>query len=292
MKIPGALLLLLLFSSAASATPLDGLSLVYETNFDDGTLNPSIDTLGIGPLLIGDTLIPGSNPTGMVEDGGLTLDITRPSGAVGPVGVAGVALASFGQDSIVALRAVYALPVGPHDPSQTWAAGLVVRTYFLSDLPDSQRAAATFQIIGNAARLNTPGASTPAGLPNIPQNVYDAIFSPTDPATFTLELVVDRITGTGYASLSSDGYEISRSNYAFSIFGPDFGPDITALGPSLALNGGTDISASLRVLDFQIFTQAIPEAPAWIVFAAGLFLVGAGKFRAARPRDCALVDVC
>lgn len=266
-------LLPLLCPCTAVATPISGLTPVYEVNFDDGTLNPSLDALGIGPLQISATPIAGTNPAAVLEDGGLTLGIPRPAGTIGPVGVGAWALVSFGQGSILGLRAVYELPVGPHDVSQPWAAALNARTDFVQDLQTSLRANATFQTKGDIARLNTVGSTTPANMPPIPQSVYDSIFFPGDPATFTLELVVDRITGAGFASLSSGDFTTSRS-YLFSDFGADFGPAITAIGPSLAVNGGVNTTASVRVLDFQLFTQPVDEAPTWMFFGSCLILLG------------------
>src|SRR5712671_1721597 len=117
------LILSLLYSSAAIAGPFSNLTLVYEANFDDGTLNPSLDTLAVGSMQIGDTLVPGTNPSAVLENGGVTLSITRPSGApAGPVAVGAVATpVSFGLGSILGARAVYALPAGPHGATDSWA---------------------------------------------------------------------------------------------------------------------------------------------------------------------------
>jgi len=282
----------LLCSSAAIAGPFSNLTLVYEANFDDGTLSPSLNALGIGPMQIGDTLVPGTNPSAVLEDGGVTLSITRPSGtAPGPVSVGAVATpVSFGLGSIFGARAVYELPVGPHGATDSWAAALLVRTGSVSDLAAELRAAATFQVNGSGARLNTPFATTPAGLPNIPQSVYDAIFAPADadPATFTLEFLVDRTTGLGYASLTSGNFSVTRSNFTFLNFGANFGPTITALEPGIAIASGADTTASVRLLDFQVFAQ-IPEPPTWGIFGCCLLILGAGKFSANR-RDRRVAD--
>jgi hypothetical protein len=279
------LLLSLLYSGAAAAGPFTNLTLVYEANFDDGTLNASLDTLGVGPMQIGDTLVPGTNPSAVLQNGGVTLSITRPSGApAGPVAVGAVATpVSFGLGSIFGVRAVFAQPTGPHGATDSWSPAILVRTGSVSDLPAALRAAATFQVNGNGAKLNTPFASTPAGLPNIPQSVYDAIFSApdADPATFTLELLVDRTTGFGYASLTSGAYSVSRSNFTFINYGMNFGPTITALEPGIAIASGPDTTASVRLLDFQVYTQ-IPEPPTWAIVGCCLIVLGAGKIHASR----------
>jgi hypothetical protein len=284
-KLVGAIGILILSPSAASGTSISDLALVYEANFDDGTLNPSVDAFGVGPMQFGDTLIPGSNPSEVVENGGVTLSITRPANApAGPVD-AGVGLTpvSFGLGSIVGIRAVYALPLGPHDASDTWAVGLVARTGSVSDLPAALRAAATFQVVGNTARLNTPFATTPAIGTFIQQSVYDAIFSPPDPdpTTFTLELLIDRTTGLADASLTSGAYTIARENFMFSTFSSTSGPPITSLGSTVAINSGPDTSASVRVLDFQVFEQ-VPEPETLSLFGVGL--AGAVAMRRRRTK--------
>src|SRR5215471_13043984 len=154
----GALGFLFLSPSVAFGTQISDLALVYEANFDDGTLNPLVDSLGIGPMQIGDTLIPGTSPSAVIGNGGVTISITRPSGAPpGPVDVGLVASpVSFGLGSIVGMRAVYELPIGPHDAGTQWALGLVARTGPVDDLPAALRATATFTVAGNTAKLNTP----------------------------------------------------------------------------------------------------------------------------------------
>jgi hypothetical protein len=64
-------------------------------------------------------------------------------------------------------------------------------------------------------RLNAPGSGS-AG-PNLPQEVYDEIFSLTDPKPFTLELLVDRIDGAGRVSLKV-GDRIFSRDVNFSTF--------------------------------------------------------------------------
>jgi len=283
------LLLSLSFPGVAAAGPFTGLTLVYEANFDDGTLNPSLDTLGVGPMQIGDTLVPGTNPSAVLQNGGVTLSITRPVGApAGPVAVgAGATPVSFGLGSILGARAVFAQPIGPHGATDSWAAAVLFRTGSVDDVPSALRAAATFQVNGSGARLNTPFASTPAGLPNIPQSVYDAIFAPPDgdPAFFTLDFLVDRITGFGYASLTSGAYTISRSNFTLMNFGANFGPAITALEPGIAIANGPGTTASVRLLDFQVYTQ-VPEPPTWAIFGCCFILLAAGQITRHRKSNC------
>lgn len=274
------LLLSLLFPGTADAGPIANLALVYDANFDDGTLNPSFDALGIGPMQIGDTLVAGTNPSAVLANGGVTLSITRPSGAPpGPVAVGAVATpVSFGLGSIFGVRAVFAQPTGPHGATDSWAAALLVRTGSVSDLPAALRAAVSFQVNGTGARLNTPFSSTPAGLPNIPQSLYDAIFVPpdSDPATFTLDLLIDRTSGLGFASLTSGAFTASRSNFTYANFGANFGPTITAIEPGIAIASGADTTASVKLLDFQVFTP-VPEAPTWAILGSGIVILAVAR---------------
>jgi hypothetical protein len=119
--------------------------------------------------------------------------------------------------------------------------------------------------------MNTPFATTPANEPFIPQSVYDAIFSSPDPdsTTFTLELLIDRTTGFADVSLTSGAYTIARDNFMFSNFSSTSGPPITSLGSTIAINSGPDTSASVRVLDFQVFEQ-VPEPATLSLYGAGV----------------------
>ena len=55
---------------------------------------------------------------------------------------------------------------------------------------------------------------------------------------------------------------------------PISGLAITAIGPSVAVNGGVNTTASVRILDFQLFTQPVDEAPTWMFFGSCLILLG------------------
>ena len=147
------------------------------------------------------------------------------------------------------MRGVFTGAAGPHATGDVWAVTIAVRTGNERHLATETLAAATLQVRADGARLNTPGASVPANLPNVPQDVYDALFAGS---TFTLELLVDRVTGVGNAALHVEGFEISRA-FTYAAFASTGGPTITAIGPTLGIANGPGESASVRVLDFQVF---------------------------------------
>ena len=114
------------------------------------------------------------------------------------------------------------------------------------------RITATLQIRRAGARLNVVGASSPLNLPNVPQEIYDAIFDPIDPQPFALELLVDLTTGDGSAALLV-GESVFFGDFQLTAFDSDAGPPITAVGPSIAIANAPGLSASVRVRDFKIF---------------------------------------
>jgi hypothetical protein len=100
--------------------------------------------------------------------------------------------------------------------------------------------------------LNVVGASSPVNLPNVPQKVYDAIFDPVHPHSFILEFVIDRVSGAGEATLIAKHW-VQSVPFQPSALKAFSGPNITAVGVSIALASGSGQSASVRVTDFQIF---------------------------------------
>lgn len=215
-----------------------------------GGLTPAVDIIGVGAMKVGDSEVAGSMPTWQLGGGGLTLGITQPAGP--PITVVAGAFATpvgFAAGTVFGMRAVFAGVAGPHATENVWAAVLAVRTGNERHLASETLASATLQVRADGARLNTPGASVPANLPNVPQDVYDALFGGS---TFTLELLVDRVTGVGNATLRVRGFEVSRA-FTYAAFTSTSGPTITAIGPTLAIANGPGQSASVRVLDFQVF---------------------------------------
>jgi hypothetical protein len=281
-------LLLLMAPSAAFATSISDLALIYHASFDDGTLNPTLDAWGYGPVRVGDGEIAGTNPIAVLENQELTLGITHPASLTGLANVsATVTPVSFGPGSIFGMRAVYAVPAGPHAAGDVWAVVLGARTGGVDDIATNTRVAATLQVRGNTARLNFPGSTPGANLPNVPQDVYDALFpampDPNAPATFTLDLVVDRITGASSGTLYVGDFVLSDT-VAFGAFGPTGGLTIADIGPALAIQTGPGESASVRLLDFEVFGEPVPESPTGPLLGSCLLALVVARFRSHRAR--------
>ncbi|MEO6714801.1 MAG: hypothetical protein ABIM89_15435 [Mycobacteriales bacterium] len=227
------------------------LSLVYRVRFEGGSLAPAVDTIGVGAIKLGHTQVADSMPTWQLGGGGLTLGIMRPADqpAVTRLVVAGpmATPVGFAAGTVFGMRAVFAGLAGPHAAENVWAMALVARTGDENQLESDLFTAATLQVRADGARLNTPGCG-PTDLPNVPQDVYDALVGG---ATFRLELVVDRVTGVGNAALYVGAFEVSNT-CTFAGFTSTGGPTITAIGPNLAVARGPG-RASVRVLDFQVF---------------------------------------
>lgn len=260
IEIVGAGLAVAATLAAGSATPLvahtaEQWRLVYHATFGGGSLDSGVDLFGIGPLSPGDSQVPNTNPTWMADAGTMKLSITRDAAiTVGPVGAGLFATpVNFDQGSVFRLRATFVEPVGPHDPGNIWAVTVGARTGDQDDLGGEIRTAATFQVRGSGARLNVLGASAPAGLPNVPQVVYDAIFDPTNPRPFTLELLVDRTSGRGEACLTIENWKFVHS-FELAVFQAHSGPSITAVGISIAISNASGQTASVRARNLQIFS--------------------------------------
>jgi hypothetical protein len=244
--------------------PSDGLQLVHYATFANGSLESALDPLNIGPLKFGSTGEPGINATWMPLNGDYLVGVTRPAGSTGLAQSAGIFAfpVEFGPGSVVGLRGTFIAPTGPHDRTDLWAVAVIARPGGIDPLSNSARIGVTLQVSGGGARLNVPGAAVPANLPNLPQEVYDAIFDPVDPQPFVLELLVDRVDGRGRATL-----KVGEAKYAHefesAVFRPDSGPVITNVGANVALANGSGKTISVRIRDFQIYSaKRIGLAPA------------------------------
>ena len=260
-----------LLLGATFPLPLAAAELVpaYQASLTDGSLAPSMDSLGVGALQSGFSLA-SSNPTFSFSSEGVTIGLTRPTDPtlVGPVGAGLFATpVSFGQGSIFALQATFVAPIGPHNVGDVWAAAVGARTGDQDDLAAETRLAATFQVRGGAARLNVPGAAVPVNQPNIAQPIYDSIFDAINPQPFTLYLLVDRTTGGGTATLTVGSF-VTSVNFLMADFRASSGPPITAVGPSLAINNPAGQSATVTVRDFRILS-AVPEPNSWAMILLG-----------------------
>jgi len=250
----GALLAVGSPTLASAQTPED-LQLVYHATFGNGSFDSGIDPLGIGWLRPGDSEVVNSNPTWTADEGTIVLGTTRPlTTVVGPV-TAGLFATpvNFDQGSVVGLRATFVAPAGPHDVGNQWAVTVSARTGAEGDVSAETRTAATFQVRANGARLNVVGASAQANQLNVPQEVYDAVFDPIDPQPFTLELLIDRVSGVSWAALKIGNWTASHT-FLPAAFLANSGPSITAVGVSVAISNAPGQTASVTVRDFQIFS--------------------------------------
>jgi len=240
-----------------SAAAFEGTTLVYKASFGGGTLVPSLDKLDFGALKPGSTEVANTNPTASLDKGEVTLGVTRPTGlATGVVASSGVFVTDleFDQGSLFGLQATF---VGPRGPSSGgWAAGaLSARTGDESDLNGETRVNATLNArVGGTARLNVPFGATSQTFVDVPAPMYAAIFRLTDPAPYTIRLLVDRISGTGRASLSVDGFAPLSRTFQLSDFQAESGPSITAVGATIANANAPGQTVTVRMRDFRIYT--------------------------------------
>jgi hypothetical protein len=181
------------------------LRLAYQASFPNGSLKSSVDKLNVGPMQLGDTLIPDSNPTFEKGTGDIVLGITRPVSLSPDLVVAQSAWAThlnFGPGSVLRIRATFIAPVGPL-PGGGFAIGLGAKIGGRDDLADEPRIFTTINMRpGFLARLNVPFGAVETTNTVLPPEIKNLMFSATDPQPFTLELTIDRTNGTGQAKLT------------------------------------------------------------------------------------------
>jgi len=242
-----------LLSGAAAADT----QLVYFASFGGGSLTPSLDKLGFGALKRGDTEIANTDPRAVPARGEVALSITRPVGlATGTVASSGLFVTDldFDQGSRFMLQATF---VGPDGPSSGgWAAAaLSGKTGDESDLNSDLRVNATINVrAGGVARLNVPFGATVQTFVEIPGPMYQAIFRKIDPEPFTLQLMIDRISGNGRASLLVEGFPTLTRTFMLADFKAHDGPPITAVGTAIGNANAPAQTISVRVRDFRIYT--------------------------------------
>lgn len=234
------------------------LRLAYLASFPNGSLEPALDKLNAGPMVPGDPLIPGSNPTVSAGPGGIKVSIHRPIG-LSPDDIPSESIfapVDFGPGSVVRIRATFIAPVGPYATTGGFAIGLGARTGGKDDLATETRVFATMNVRPNQiVRFQIPFGSVEPRNVVLPQAVKDAIFSTTDPQPFTIELTIDRVEGTATAKLMVID-QVFSLDFTLSDFLADGGPAITAVGPGIAVNAnGPGQTASVNVRDFRIYTD-------------------------------------
>lgn len=237
---------------ALSAATFADTRLVYNSSFGDFSLSPSLDTHEFGTLQPGDTEVEGANPTVTTGDGEVVLSVTRPADLAGGVVVSSglyVTDVGFGKGTIWGLQGTFVRPVGPI--SGGWAAVLNARTGDERDLPGEIRVNASLNVRpGEMARLNVPFGATSQTSVDVPPPMYDAIFRHDEP--FTLQLLIDRISGNGTASLKVGDFPLLSKTFQLSQFQANSGPDIEAVGPAVA-NANAPGQVSVRVRGFRIY---------------------------------------
>jgi hypothetical protein len=270
-------------TGSASAATFSDLTLVYDASFDGGSLGSPIDPLGLGPLKKDALQFPGSNPTWAVNDGYVQLGVTQPDPSPGLVDVELAAKpVKFDTGSVFGMRATFISPAGPHISGETWASVLSFRSGNENIQPADARGAIGLRISGTSAVFSAPGSNVAGGLQTLPQAAYNAIFDPVNPQPYTLQLLLDRSGGFSNATL-----QVGNSIYSYDIQFPGFtstsGPAITALAPTLAINNAPGQSATVRLLDYQIFLpqSAVPEPRMWLSMLVGFIVVG-GAIRRGR----------
>ena len=233
------------------------LQLVYLASFPNGSLEPSVDKMNAGPMVPGDPLIPGSNPTITDAPGEIVLSIHRPLG-LSPDAIPAESIfapVNFGPGSIVRLRATFIAPVGPYATTGGFAIGVGARIGGKDDLPLEPRVFVTVNARPNQlVRFQVPFGSVEPTNTVLPQAVKDAIYSTTDPQPFTIELTIDRKLGTGTAKLMVIDQVFSLS-FTLKDFLADSGPTITNVGPGIAVNSNAPgQTASVHLREFRIYT--------------------------------------
>ena len=184
------------------------------------------------------------------------MSVTRPTTLLSGVVSSGLFATNvnFEQGSLLGLQATFVAPVGPS--SGGWAAGaLNARTGDESDLAGEIRVNATLNVrAGGTARLNVPFGAVSQTFIDVPAPVYAAIFRPDNPEPFTLQLLVDRRTGNGRASLRVGDFPILSRSFQLSQFQSHSGPAISAVGPTIANANASGQTVSVHLRDFRIYT--------------------------------------
>lgn len=257
-KLFAASLLILACATPAAAQESDELQLGYFATFANGSLEPSIDRVGFGAMQQGHSQDSGNFPSWTPTGGDLVLEVTRPAdlvGGVASVGVFATEEVNFGPGTIFKARATFFNPDGPHGSTDIWAFVVGARTGDNDDLFTDTRVGVSLQVRGTSLRFNSPGGGPGTDLP---PEVYNEIFSLTDPQPFTLELLVDRINGAGKVSIKVGDRVFSR-NVTFAAFPANSGPAITAVGPSLGIVSAPGKTASVHLREFRMLMPSTSD---------------------------------
>lgn len=257
LRLASLIFLVGVYAAVPVKADAPGLQLAYQATFPNGLLRASVDHLGIGPMLTGDSQIANSDPTYTQLPGELLIAITHPAGVpTNVVASAGVFATpvNFGPGTVSHLSATFRAPKGPADGG--WAVAINARTGGRNDLSSETRLNVTLRMApGGVLKLNVPFGATVPTATVVPTVMRDLIFSAVSPKPFTLELSIDRITGTGKALLTVDNYQVPLT-FMLSTFPAIGGPTISAMGAGVAANStppGQIVSVHLR--EFRIYAR-------------------------------------
>ena len=230
------------------------LQLAYQATFPNGSFQPSVDHLDIGPMLIGHSPI-ALNPTVEQLPGELLISVTRPNGFPNSVTATAGMFATpvnFGPGSVSRVSATFRAPVGPM-VTGGWAVLVQASTGDEHDLSNETRAVASLRVPpGGEIRLNVPfGATTPTSRV-LPTEVRDDIFSSASPKPFTLDLTIDRIAGTGKAELTVEN-DVFSLPFILQDLEANDGPTITAMAAGVGMGASPGQTVSVHLRDFRIF---------------------------------------
>ena len=158
------------------------LQLAYQATFPNGSLDSSVDHLGAGPMEVGDTLIPGSNPTFVPLPGEIQIGITRPVDLSPDLIVAQNVFATklnFGPGTVSRMRTTFRAPIGPI-PGGGFAIGIVAKVGGKDDLATETRIAVTVNVRpGFLVRLNVPFGAVDTTNTVLSPEIKDEIFGST-----------------------------------------------------------------------------------------------------------------
>lgn len=257
-KLFAASLLITAFAPQSAAQQSDETELGYLAGFTKGTLKPTLDLFDFGPLEQGHSQHSGNDPQWIPNGGDLILKVTRPPNLTGSVASVGVFVTSvqFGPGTLFKTSATFIRPKGPDGSTDVWAMVLGARTGDNDDLFEEVRVGVSLQVRGTSLRFNAPGSGSPG--PDLPSDVYGEIFAEKDPKPFTLELLVDRISGAGRVSVIVGKRVFSRA-VSFPPFPADSGPVITAVGPSVGIVSAPGKTASVQLREFRMFLPSTAD---------------------------------
>lgn len=233
--------------------PSEKLKLAYQATFPNGSFEPSVDHLGIGPMLFGHSPI-AVNPAVEPLPGELLISVTRPNSFPNTVTATAAMFATpvnFGPGSVSRASATFRAPVGPM-VTGGWAVMVEASSGDEQDLSNEKRVVATLRVPpGGEIRLNVPFGATTQTFLVLPTEIRDDIFSSVSPKPFTLGLTIDRIAGTGKAELRVED-DVFFRDFILQSLGAD-GPTIGAMAAGVGMGASPGQTVSVHLRDFRIF---------------------------------------